>query len=257
MKRLIFVFTILLTLGAAQAQTPLDTAVNINVKDTEGNTIELFDLLEQDYIVIIDFFTTDCGYCNIYAPDFQESYEDFGCNTSNVYFMSIDYGHTNEDVVAFEDEHGLTLPACSGEDGNGNAAFDAYQITGTPTYVVIAPDKEILEHYIWPPESDTLNAALLEAGGIMASCATGIADSKKETSPVIYPNPAKDAFSVMQPAAGKEIDRIRVHDTKGQMVMDKPVSPNISTDGLKSGMYFVSLFSDKALIKKEKIIIRK
>lgn len=257
MKRLIFIIALVATFGINQAQTPLDTAVNFNVKDTEGYTIELFDLLEQDYIVIIDFFKTDCGYCNIYAPDFQESYEDFGCNMSNVYFMSIDYGHTNEDVIAFEDEHGLTLPACSGEDGNGNAAFDAYQITGTPTYVVIAPDKEILEHQIWPPESDSLNAALLEAGGIMASCATRTSDSKKAISTVIYPNPVTDGFSIRQSAVDKKIDRIRIHNISGKLVMDAPASPNISTDRLNSGMYFVSLFADQTIVNKEKIIIRK
>ncbi len=40
------------------AQTTLDTAVNFIVKDTYGNNIELFDILDEGKIVVIDFFST-------------------------------------------------------------------------------------------------------------------------------------------------------------------------------------------------------
>ena len=39
-------------------QTLLDTAVNFTVKDTYGNTIELFEILNEGKIVVIDFFST-------------------------------------------------------------------------------------------------------------------------------------------------------------------------------------------------------
>ena len=42
---------------AGVAQTTLDTAVNFSVKDVMGNTHELFDILEEDKIVVIDFFS--------------------------------------------------------------------------------------------------------------------------------------------------------------------------------------------------------
>lgn len=256
MKRIFFLIAIWLTLNSAFGQTPLDTAVNFNVKNTEGNTIELFDLLEQDYIVIIDFFRTDCGYCNIYAPDFQASYEDFGCNSSNVYFMSIDHGHTNEQVIDFEEEHNMTLPACSGLDGNGNEAFEAFEITGTPTYVVIAPDHEILEQQIWPPVTDSLNAALLEAGGIMSSCATGLAEASKISESLIYPNPARESFSIQKDRVDRKMERVEIHNIKGTLVQSQKIKPKISCEDLKPGMYFVSIFADDSIIHREKIIIR-
>ncbi|MCF8307486.1 MAG: redoxin domain-containing protein [Bacteroidales bacterium] len=256
MKRLIFLTALLIALNTSFGQTPLDTAVNINVKDTEGNTIELFDLLEEDYIVIIDFFRTDCSYCNIYAPDFQASYEDFGCNSSNVYFMSIDYGHTNEQVNDFEEEHNMTLPACSGLDGNGNAAHEAYEITGTPTYVVIAPDHEILEQQIWPPETDALNAALLDAGGNMAPCTTGTPSASSSSESIIYPNPVKEFFTIQQDQVEKKLVRIEIHNIKGKLVRSQKIEPKISCEDLKPDMYFVSIFADDRIIHREKIIIR-
>jgi hypothetical protein len=51
------IFIFFLTL-ASSAQTLLDTAINFTVKDTYGNTIELFDLLNAGKIVAIDFFST-------------------------------------------------------------------------------------------------------------------------------------------------------------------------------------------------------
>jgi hypothetical protein len=40
------------------SQTTLDTAQNFSVKDTYGNTIKLFDILDEGKIVVIDFFST-------------------------------------------------------------------------------------------------------------------------------------------------------------------------------------------------------
>jgi hypothetical protein len=42
----------------ANAQTLLDTAVNFSVKDVYGNSIELFAYLDDDKIVVIDFFAS-------------------------------------------------------------------------------------------------------------------------------------------------------------------------------------------------------
>lgn len=40
------------------AQTLLDTALNFIVKDTYGNTLELYDILDEGKMVAIDFFST-------------------------------------------------------------------------------------------------------------------------------------------------------------------------------------------------------
>lgn len=45
-------------LFGTNAQTLLDTAVNFSVKDVYGNTIELFTYLDDDKIVVIDFFAS-------------------------------------------------------------------------------------------------------------------------------------------------------------------------------------------------------
>jgi hypothetical protein len=58
MKKLILVSGLFLIAIAMHAQTLLDTATNFTVKDTEGNNHELFEILNNDQIVVIDFFST-------------------------------------------------------------------------------------------------------------------------------------------------------------------------------------------------------
>ena len=58
MKKFLF-FVVLVFFGMGlTAQTTLDTAQNFTVKDTYGNNIILFDILDQGKIVVIDFFST-------------------------------------------------------------------------------------------------------------------------------------------------------------------------------------------------------
>ena len=58
MKKIISSVFLLFGMLAGVAQTTLDTAVNFTVKDTYGNNIHLFDILNAGQIVVIDFFST-------------------------------------------------------------------------------------------------------------------------------------------------------------------------------------------------------
>ena len=58
MKKLFTVLALVLFGATLQAQTLLDTATNFSVKDPYGNTIELYEILDEGKIVVIDFFST-------------------------------------------------------------------------------------------------------------------------------------------------------------------------------------------------------
>jgi hypothetical protein len=58
MKRLISILLPCLFTFAAAPQTLLDTALNFTVKDVYGNTFTLFDKLDEEKMVVIDFFST-------------------------------------------------------------------------------------------------------------------------------------------------------------------------------------------------------
>ncbi|MCD4697966.1 MAG: peroxiredoxin family protein [Bacteroidales bacterium] len=58
MKKLIPALGLILFSFGVFAQTTLDTALNFTVKDTYGDNINLFDILNDGKIVVIDFFST-------------------------------------------------------------------------------------------------------------------------------------------------------------------------------------------------------
>jgi len=58
MKKNILILLFAFAIFQGNTQTTLDTAVNFSVKDIEGNTIKLFDILDEGKTVMIDFFST-------------------------------------------------------------------------------------------------------------------------------------------------------------------------------------------------------
>ncbi len=58
MQKLLFTLISSFIVFSINAQTLLDTAINFTVKDTYGNTLQLYDILDEGKIVVIDFFST-------------------------------------------------------------------------------------------------------------------------------------------------------------------------------------------------------
>lgn len=58
MKKLLFLVLGSLFALSISAQTMLDTALNFSVKDTYGEIYELYPILDEGKMVVIDFFST-------------------------------------------------------------------------------------------------------------------------------------------------------------------------------------------------------
>ena len=215
MRKLSILLFFLITHINLSAQTQLDTATNFSVKDIHGNTIELFSVLDEGKLVVIDFFSTSCGPCALYAPDMQASYEDFGENTGNVFFMSIAWGDDNAGVAYFDSIHGLSFPSVSGSQGGGNQVHTQYMVVSTPTVILISPDREILEKYIWERTRANINAAIIAAGGSMV----GLTDPRYSIikEPRLYPNPSHGPVNVtleLEKTASCHVEIYRMAGTK-------------------------------------------
>jgi thiol-disulfide isomerase/thioredoxin len=189
-----------------QAQTALDTAINFTVKDVDGVTHRLNDYLEQGKLVVMDFFTITCGPCVTYAPEINASYENFGCNGSNVVFLGINWGANNQQVIEFCSTYGAFYPAVSGLDGNGNHVVADYLVLSYPTVILIEPVGAISEQYIWPPSAQHLDSVIASYGGVAMPCNTGFDErsnaSDRNSSIKIFPNPAYGSVTVQTPSRG-------------------------------------------------------
>ena len=167
-KFLLTIIVSVLTVLFTQAQTNLTTAVDFTVTDIHGNTHNLFNYLDNGKHVIVDFFFTTCPPCIASVPTLNQAYTDYGCNTGDIIFLSIDNGDSDAEVTQYETDYGGFLPSASGNDGGGNAVNSAYGIGAYPTVVLIAPDRTILEQDIYPVSDIT--TALPNAGLTMTPC---------------------------------------------------------------------------------------
>ncbi len=247
MKKYILLLLLLITFQYAHSQTPLDTALNFTVKDIYGEQIELFPILDEGKFVVIDFFSTSCSFCLLYSPDFQASFEDFGENSSNVYFMKIAWGDDNQGVAYFDSIYGYTTPSVSGIQGGGNQVYNNYEVGSTPTVILIAPDRTILEKYIWKPTQENINAAIIAAGGSMVGVEDQVSEIKNSLN--VYPNPSRGLINVSFVAKDPAHYQLEAYNLLGSKVYSSvPGNLNEGTHilevdlgSLPEGTYFVRL----------------
>ena len=214
MKKLYTTFILCLSLVNLNAQTNLTTAVDFTVTDVHGEIHNLFSLLNEGKYVIIDFFFTTCGTCISSVPTLNQSFTDYGCNTGEVFYISIDDGDTDAEVLQYELDYGGLLPSVSGIEGGGNAVNSAYGISAYPTVILIAPDQTILEQDIFPVSNIT--TALPNAGLNMAVCDTG---SSTAITEIVLEKERKEnrIFDIF----GREWERSYADLPKGVYIIDK------------------------------------
>lgn len=253
----------LLLLGMAlmaNTQTLLTEANDFHIKTIDGLPIYLFPILDDsNMIVVIDFFSTTCAPCQEYAPDFQQSYEDFGSNTSNVYFMGINWGNDNQGVREFDSIFGLTFPTASGSQGGGNIVFNDYQIQSYPTVIVIKPDHEISNQHVWVPSTENINEAVIEAGGIIVG---NDEINKEENSFSLFPNPAQNTTKISLVLDKPSDIYIDVLNLNGQIVFQNTRYLQAGTNSIKldvslfeAGIYFIRIITEQGKVISKKLIV--
>ena len=213
MKKLYTTLLLSFTLVSLTAQTSLTTAVDFTVTDVHGNSHNLFSLLNEGKHVIVDFFFTTCGPCISSVPTLNQAFTDYGCNTGEVFFISIDDGDSDAEVLQYENSYGGLLPSVSGNDGGGNSVNSAYGISAYPTVILIAPDHTILEQDIFPVSNIT--TALPNAGLNIAVCDTG------------------SSTAITEITIEKEIKENRIFDVLGRQW-------NVSFVDLPKGVYIIN-----------------
>lgn len=216
MRKAIPVILLLLLPFTARTQTTLDTAVNFSVKDITGYTHKLYNILDSGYMVVIDFFSTSCGPCATYAPAIQASYQNFGMNTGNVYFLGIAWGDDNQGVHSFDSTYGITYPSVSGMQGNGNQVVLDYNILSYPTVILIMPDRSIREKHIWPPTAARIDSILIANGAITTgSCPPDCL--LDEAALQIWPNPARELLQVRYTLNARSTVHLSLIDMQGRV----------------------------------------
>ena len=233
-----------------KGQTSLSTALDFNVTDTKGIKHNLFDILKTGKYVCIDFFFTTCGPCIKSSPHFKKSCTTYGCNTKDVYFMAIDLNGNNKDVNAFEKSYlggNAGYPMISSKEGEGNHVCDIYNVNVYPTYILIAPDKKIVEQNM-DRESTDFDAYFSKYHIRKAPCTTTeVVEYNIENNFYIYPNPAITNITIAS-APSKNVKNIKVYSVLGKTFINQTVNNStqyqLDVSSLKTGIYFIEITTE-------------
>ncbi len=113
-----------------------DTVPDFSVNTTDGKTISLEELLQENDCVVLNVFTTWCGPCKVEFPEMEAAYEKDHAGYEIV--AVADDKVTVEDVAAYQKEMGLTFPM-----GILAEKADALSTFAYPTTYVIDRNKKV------------------------------------------------------------------------------------------------------------------
>jgi thiol-disulfide isomerase/thioredoxin len=221
------------------------------VTTTDGQSFNLFNKLNEGKYVLVDFFFTTCPSCIQTAPFYKEAFQNYGCNTQDVYFISMDIGDTDMEVELYESDYysGADIPSVSGLQGNGNSVVPAYGVGQFPTYILIAPNKDIVEQDMWPISSAASFDAYLSTHGLThKSCLSAGLDENENLSLSVYPNPTADRITVMvdEPAS---VQAMQLTNALGQTVWSTTTGIGENTvidlSIFSPGVYILSVHTGK------------
>jgi hypothetical protein len=113
-------------------------APDFTLTDTHGVTRNLYSELNAGKSIVLDFFITNCGTCQINTAVLESIWQTYGYDGDSIWVWSIEaIGATDSAINAFDIQYGATYPSFS-------TAFDdnvivGYNITYTPQYFVVCP----------------------------------------------------------------------------------------------------------------------
>lgn len=119
----------------AGASVPTETqappaAPDFTVYDREGNAVKLSDYAGKP--IVLNFWASWCGPCQIEMPDFQEKFEALG---EDVQFLMVNMTDGSRETVdiasAFIEEKGFTFPVLYDTDLDAANTYGAYSLPTT------------------------------------------------------------------------------------------------------------------------------
>ncbi len=117
-------------------------APDFTVYDAEGNEVHLSDYLGKP--VILNFWASWCGPCQMEMPDFDEKYQEIG---EDVQFLMVNVTdgqrETVESASKFIEEEGYTFPVFFDTDSNAALTYRAFSLP--TTYFIDAEGRAIAQ----------------------------------------------------------------------------------------------------------------
>ncbi len=228
MHRIFFLFFTGLLLNNVFAQS---LAEDFTLTDVNGNTYNLYSELDAGKSVVLNFFITLCGTCQMSAPIIEEIWQNYGYNGDSLWVWGIEVsGIHDTDIVAFMTQYGVTFPCFS--TLNDDVVVAVYNITYTPQYYVVCPNKLIKKVNITQLDSAIISCKHLQS-----------------TEHIYTDLFVFDQFQLKLPFIIPA--NVNIYDNYGRTIISyKNVLGTVDISYLKPGLYVLHVQADDVIIRK-------
>lgn len=131
-------------------------APDFTVYDADGNEVHLSDYTEKP--IVLNFWASWCGPCQMEMPDFHEKYLELG---DDIYFLMINMTdgsrETVESASAFIEENEYTFPVFYDTESNAASVYGAYSL---PTTFFIDADGNAVAQATGAIDAETLQRGI-------------------------------------------------------------------------------------------------
>ena len=144
------------TTAPAQTTRPVITAPDFTVYDAEGNEVHLSDYFGKP--IVLNFWASWCGPCQMEMPDFQEKYLELGEEVAFLMINMTDGGReTVQTASEFIASKGYTFPVFYDTMGMAAGVYGAYSL---PTSYFINAQGHIVARAVGALDRATLEKAI-------------------------------------------------------------------------------------------------
>ncbi len=261
MKRLLLLLVSIFCTQLAIAQ--LGTAPDFMVTDINGGEHHLYEILDENKIVVLDVSTTWCGPCwNVHQQhlleDLNTKYGPDGTDEIRVIFYEADESTTIDDLNGTgSNTQGDWVTGVSYPIVNENPVtlpLNVYAPQGYPTINIIRPtDREIVAD-MWDYSLEEMNAKVDEVlAEITVSSNQDLLGAEEFKA---FPNPVVGELQL----TWKDIDgmiSVEIFNAVGQTIYASQTNNNrlsIDVSSFEHGSYYVTLSQNNQLISNQRFI---
>ena len=173
------------------------TVSNVQLTDMEGNSYDLYEVLESGKHILCHFSYVNWPACPRAIPALNDTWDTYGCEICDDYELLVleVHVHSGESRSFFQeylDDNNCRFPAIYCPDGGRTLSYDVGNMTdGNPKYLIY-PDKTYyhMDHYTW----ETL---LAKENLTPHNCNVSIkTNAKKLNNSVVFDRVTKSGFTL-------------------------------------------------------------